>query len=92
MRAGRLSDGGAEPIASIADLHREVQAFQDDPEADGEFVRLLRAGTSQGGLRPKAAVTDEQRDLWIAKFPSELDTYDIETCEAAALHVGQQGL
>jgi serine/threonine-protein kinase HipA len=47
------------------------------------------AGTSQGGFRPKAAVIDEDGSLWIAKFPAETDRYDVETCEAAALHVAR---
>lgn len=84
-----LSDGGPEPVAQLDELHREVRAFQEDRDSPGGFARLLRAGTSQGGFRPKAAVIDEGGGLWIAKFPSETDTYDVETCEAAALAVAR---
>jgi len=85
-----LSDGGPEPLGSLDELYREVQQFQRDESTTGQFGRLLRAGTSQGGFRPKAVVADPDGALWIAKFPSETDTYDVETCEAAALDVARQ--
>lgn len=85
-----LSEGGPEPIGSLGELYAEVQEFQRDPTAKSEVARLMRAGTSQGGFRPKAAVTNSDGSLWIAKFPAELDRYDVETCEAAALHVARE--
>lgn len=87
-----LSDGGPEPVDQLSDLYTEVRDFQAGRET-GRLHRLLYSGTSQGGFRPKAAVVDEHGTLWIAKFPSETDTYDVETCEAAALHIaGEAGL
>jgi len=85
-----LSEGGPEALESLDDLFREVRQFQQDENAPGQFARLLRAGTSQGGFRPKAVVKAQDGALWIAKFPSETDTYDVETCEAAALDVARQ--
>ncbi len=85
-----LSDGGAVPKSTVHDLYREVRDFQADRATGGDFARLLRAGTSQGGFRPKAVVADEAGALWIAKFPSETDTYDVETSEAAALHIARE--
>ena len=85
-----LADGGPEPIARLHDLAREIIDFQEDKETPGGFARLLRAGTSQGGFRPKATVIDDDGALWMAKFPSETDTYDVETCEAAALHIARE--
>lgn len=85
-----LSDGSAAPLTSLDALYEEVRAFQADPDSPGAFSRLLRAGTSQGGFRPKAAVIDADGALWIAKFPAETDTWDIETGEAAALAVAER--
>lgn len=42
---------------------------------------LLKSGSSLGGARPKATVEDEQGDLWIAKFPSKNDEYDVGAWE-----------
>lgn len=85
-----VSDGGAAPLSTLEALRQEVRAFQAGNDGPGEFSKLLRAGTSQGGFRPKAVVVDDEGALWIAKFPSETDTFDVETCEAAALHIARE--
>lgn len=87
-----VAPGGVpEPVTAIDELLHEVELFQSGaPEADGHIIRLLRAGSSQGGARPKAAVVDDEGTLWIAKFPSEEDAYDVETAEAAALEAARQ--
>lgn len=36
----------------------------------------MAPGSSLGGARPKANITDDAGDLWIAKFPSKGDTID----------------
>lgn len=41
------------------------------------LIQLIQPGTSLGGARPKASVTDEQEILYIAKFPSRKDDYDV---------------
>ena len=38
--------------------------------------QLIQPGSSLGGARPKASVIDENRILYIAKFPSRKDDYD----------------
>ena len=37
---------------------------------------LIAPGSSLGGARPKANITDDNGHLWIAKFPSKTDTID----------------
>jgi serine/threonine-protein kinase HipA len=39
--------------------------------------QLLLPGTSLGGARPKASVLDEESNLYIAKFPSRNDDYNV---------------
>lgn len=39
---------------------------------------LMTPGSSLGGARPKASVVDPNGNLWIAKFPSKNDVYDVE--------------
>ena len=42
---------------------------------------MVAPGSSLGGARPKATVQDEKGELWIAKFPSKNDGYDIGAWE-----------
>lgn len=55
---------------------------------DAAFRRLLDAGSSPGGARPKALV-DEGEYRWIAKFPSRSrdGRFDVVGLEAAALQL-----
>lgn len=41
------------------------------------LMQLVRPGTSLGGARPKASVIDENRHLYVAKFPSRNDTCNV---------------
>jgi serine/threonine-protein kinase HipA len=43
------------------------------------------AGSALGGARPKATVADAEGKLWLAKFPSRTDSYDVPIVEAATL-------
>ncbi|GHV44257.1 toxin HipA [Bacteroidia bacterium] len=74
------------PFSSIRDL--EYAAYQlenENIENDTEILRwlsvLLAPGSSLGGARPKAGVKDEKGELWIAKFPSKNDNYDVGAWE-----------
>lgn len=51
------------------------------------------AGSALGGARPKATVADAKGKLWLAKFPSKSDSYDVPMVEAATLKLaGAAGL
>lgn len=41
------------------------------------IAQLVQPGTSLGGARPKANVIDSDKTLYVAKFPSRKDDYDI---------------
>lgn len=45
---------------------------------------LIKPGSSLGGARPKANVYDEKGNLWIAKFPSKNDEYNVGAWEKVA--------
>ena len=50
----------------------------DDEDEDAKWINmLLEPGSSLGGARPKATVIDENGDMWIAKFPSKNDGYNV---------------
>lgn len=73
------------PLQRLRELEqasRRVEASDvDDPESI-EWLRMLIApGTSLGGARPKCNVMDPKGQLWIAKFPSRADEYDVGAWE-----------
>lgn len=80
----------APPMASLRELEfAAIQIEKDDVFAEigdsNEYYRwlkmLISPGSSLGGARPKACVTDENNHLWIAKFPNQNDTYDVGAWE-----------
>ena len=77
------------PLSSLRDLERAVQHVEGDEKVEGaEYLKwlmmLISPGSSLGGARPKASVIDEKKHLWIAKFPSRYDDYDIAAWEFVA--------
>jgi serine/threonine-protein kinase HipA len=75
----------APPWISLRDLeYASLQLENEDMSATEElrWLNMLMApGSSLGGARPKASVTDPNGNLWIAKFPSTNDGYDIGAWE-----------
>ena len=69
------------PLTSIRELiaaSSEIEKSEEEnrlPESRW-IEQLVHPGSSIGGARPKANVIDENKDLYIAKFPSRKDDYD----------------
>jgi serine/threonine-protein kinase HipA len=61
-----------------------------DEETDEDLQMIFAPGSSLGGARPKASVTDQYGRLAIAKFPKETDDYSMETWEEIALRLADQ--
>lgn len=61
--------------------------IQRDEETDDDLRLIFAPGSSLGGARPKASVTDRHGQLAIAKFPKDTDDYSIETWESVALRL-----
>lgn len=59
-----------------ASLHLEKDESFNDSRYSAWLNLLLAPGSSIGGARPKASVTDLKNELWIAKFPSGKDLFD----------------
>ncbi|QQE91323.1 type II toxin-antitoxin system HipA family toxin [Azotobacter chroococcum] len=85
----------APPFARIHELERASRALEKDPDNTAlqgqDWLRMLIApGGSLGGARPKASVADDKGRLYIAKFPSTRDDYDVGGWEMVvnALAVG----
>ena len=70
----------APPWTTLRKLENAARHFDaDEHGADEErWIRdLFRPGSSLGGARPKASVTAPDGSLWIAKFPSAKDEWDV---------------
>jgi serine/threonine-protein kinase HipA len=90
------------PWTSIRELEQasyqlELELLEDDPELLKWLYMLLAPGSSLGGARPKAGIRNTDGSLWIAKFPSKEDKYDVgawemiinELAQMAGLNVAQ---
>ena len=76
----------APPMASLRELEYAAMQIEKDDNIDSDeyyhwLKMLISPGSSLGGARPKACVTDEQGHLWIAKFPNLNDTHDVGAWE-----------
>ena len=69
----------APPWTTLRKLEDSARHFDADETDDEELwiKDLLLPGSSLGGARPKANVTAPDGSLWIAKFPSVKDEWDV---------------
>jgi len=75
-----LASGGTKipPLVYLSKLLAASDRIVADKESDEDLQLLLAPGSSLGGARPKAAVTDADGNLHIAKFPQAQDEYSVE--------------
>ena len=80
------------PFASLRELeHAAWQLENDDDKNVSKWLKILIApGSSLGGARPKANVTDTSGNLWIAKFPSRNDRKNVGAWEAVTMSLAKQ--
>ena len=69
------------PLADVRDLlvaSMEIEKGEEENllPAKKWIKQLVMPGSSLGGARPKASVIDEDKTLYVAKFPSRKDDYD----------------
>ncbi len=77
----------APPWTSVRELQHAAKVIESDEnskEVSKWLAMLIAPGSSLGGARPKANITDKHGDLWIAKFPSGRDTIDLGAWEFLA--------
>lgn len=75
----------APPFTSLRELEHASLKFEEDNSEDNDYLKwielLIAPGSSLGGARPKASVSDPKGNLWIAKFPSVKDEKNIGAWE-----------
>ena len=70
-------------VRSLAAASMEIEKSEEQnqlPEMRW-IQQLVHPGTSLGGARPKAGVMDSDGNLYVAKFPSRNDDYDVALWE-----------
>lgn len=72
----------APPVTELRTLEEYAGVVERGVDLDGAedlkwMSQLIVPGSSLGGARPKASFTDPDGTLWMAKFPSTDDTYDV---------------
>lgn len=70
------------PLADVRDLIAASMEIEKSEEenllpAKKWIVQLVQPGSSLGGARPKVSVIGDDRRLYVAKFPSRKDDYDV---------------
>ncbi len=79
---------GVPSTLALGALFEATERVQLDEETDDDLILLLGPGSSLGGARPKASVTDIEGNLSITKFPRVSDDYSQERWEAIAMDLG----
>ncbi len=90
-------DRAAEPEVvegcdSLVELLAAAEKFErGELDDDDKFRRLLRAGGTAGGARPKALIVDEGVH-WISKFPSVImdEGHDVVALEAVSMELARR--
>lgn len=78
-------DNSVPPWTSLRSLEEASRNFEKGDKNINKWLnQLVMPGSSLGGARPKASVVDTKGDLWIGKFPSKNDEYDVCAFEKVA--------
>ena len=75
-------------LLAYAEAMDNEQPAPDDVLA-AQFKDLINPGTSLGGARPKNVVEDD-KGLWVAKFPERTDRWNNARVEASMLALAQE--
>ncbi len=84
---------GDHRIPMVISLDRLLSAAERvvaEDEDDADLRLLLAPGSSLGGARPKASVVDVDGHLSIAKFPHQLDDWNVVLWEAVAMSLARK--
>jgi serine/threonine-protein kinase HipA len=88
-----LQDGPSRGISnwhSLAHLIEAAERIEEGLPIPPHLDAIFWDGTALGGARPKASVRDEQGVLWLAKFASRQDRFDVPGIECAALLLARE--
>lgn len=77
--------------ATLDELHRAAIILDEGGELSASLDAALMHGTSLGGARPKASLTDSDGSEWLAKFASSDDrVFSVVNAEGAMLELARR--
>ncbi|KWU26389.1 type II toxin-antitoxin system HipA family toxin [Burkholderia cenocepacia] len=83
----------AEPMVGVNNwntlphLMEAAERIEQGLPVPAHLEAIFVEGSALGGARPKASIRDEDSVLWLAKFSSRNDAFDIPAIESAALQL-----
>ena len=79
------------PFERLRVLEEASRQFEKEENVlEGKWLKILLApGSSLGGARPKATIKDVDGSIWIAKFPSKNDEYDVGAWEKTVMDLAK---
>ena len=77
------------PMIDLPKLLAASDSVLSDDDSTEELRILLAPGSSLGGAQPKASVWGSNSQLYIAKFPNNIDDYNRIAWEAIALDLAE---
>jgi serine/threonine-protein kinase HipA len=79
--------GSVHALAYLIEAAERIEAGEDLPT---NLECIFMDGSALGGARPKASVRDEGGSLWLAKFQSKNDAFNIPAVECASLLLARE--
>ena len=73
----------------LAELVAAAEAIEEGKRVPVHILEQLEPGTSMGGARPKATLEDDKR-LWIGKFPEKADRCNLQRIEYATIELARR--
>lgn len=71
-------------------LMQAADKIEQGLPVSAQLEDIFDAGSSMGGMRPKATVEDGSGKLWLAKFRSRNEQIDVPCIEAATMNLAKQ--
>lgn len=88
-----ITDGptlGPQVSHDLTHLLEAADRIEEGLPVPAHLQAIFVDGTALGGARPKASVRDEDGVLWLAKFSSRQDRFDVPGVECAALRLAAE--
>lgn len=82
--------GAAGTVHALEYLTEAAERIEAGGDIPANLECIFAAGSALGGARPKASVRDTHGSLWLAKFQSKNDAFDIPAVECASLVLARE--
>ncbi len=85
-----LETRGVNEVHSLDYMLETAERIDLGEEIPARLTDFFGSGPGAGGARPKASVRDENGLLWLAKFPSRGDAFNMAMAEVATLTLARE--